>query len=390
MSVRLQLDDAPSFYTNLDYINGRVILSLTADEDVLAILVKLEGESKTILARPPGAQQHLNPSLMTNTDQRQGVATETHKVLYQVSQVLPGQSLGSSTATGSSYTLQAGQHEYPFRFKIPFNNICSNPESRPGGIGVRLGGFRFDGVQQSPEKHIRGILPPSLIDFHGQAEIRYYVKVTVQRRSKLKQNRRAMIGFKFMPIEPPRAPPVLNEVYARRACIFQACPAKSLNEAIKYMNDSPRKSDAAPNGEVDARLPNPAVLTCNEPVPLRIIWRKLSESLEQVYLMSLQVHLIGSTEMRAGDILRVQTTVWMVMSSNRMIMPLGSSSEKAHTETLIDDSLWSHILLPNTIAPSFYTCNLIRRYILEVSVGLGYGTSRDIQVCLFSHSLNNI
>ena len=124
MSVRIQLDSPHSFYTNLDVISGRIILSLTSDENVSAITVKLEGESKTVLARPPGGQQNLNPSLVTQRDQRQGVAKEDHKILYKVTQVFPSQDPGSGMTMGVSYMLRRGQHEYPFQFKIPFNNVC--------------------------------------------------------------------------------------------------------------------------------------------------------------------------------------------------------------------------------------------------------------------------
>ena len=368
MSVRIHLDNSPSFYTNLDAISGRITLSLNSDENISAILVKLEGESKTALERPPGAFQHWNPSLMTEKDQRQGVSRENHKVLYKVSQVFPTQNLSSGAAAESGYTLRAGQHEYPFRFKIPFYNGCSDSKSQQIVLGTKLGGLGKGG-QQLQCTHVKRILPPSLTGFPGEAEIRYYVKVTVQRPSLFKENRRWEVGFRFMPIEPPRPPPSTNEVYARRPYTFQPCPAY------------PQTLKLVPRGEVDARLPSPAILTCNEPVPLRIILRKLSEDSEQLYLMLLQLHLIGSTEVRAGDVVRVEPQVWNVMSINRLVMPIGSPSDTSGTEIVVDKTLWDHIPLPNTVAPSFNICNLTRKYDLDVRIGLGYGTPGNTQVC---------
>ena len=52
MSVRIQLDRPHAHFTNLDYITGRVIFSLTTDETISAIVVKVEGESRTRLAGP--------------------------------------------------------------------------------------------------------------------------------------------------------------------------------------------------------------------------------------------------------------------------------------------------------------------------------------------------
>jgi hypothetical protein len=95
---------------------------------VSAIVVKLEGESKSLIEREKGAFQQFNPSVVT-ADQRAGFqqsgsATENHKILYDVSQVFP-------IATGEKaadpvYTLRAGKHEYPFKFTIPHDNGCSH------------------------------------------------------------------------------------------------------------------------------------------------------------------------------------------------------------------------------------------------------------------------
>ena len=367
MSVRIHLDYAPPFYTNFDTISGRITLSLNSDENISAILVKLEGESKTALERPPGAFQHWDPSLMTEKDQRQGVSRENHKVLYKVSQVFPTQNPGSGTTEGSVYTLRAGQHEYPFRFKIPVYSGCLDSQSQQVVLGTKLSGLG-KGRQQMQYTHVKQPLPPSLTGFPGEAEIRYYVKVTVQRPSLFKANRRWVVGFRFMPIELPRPPPSANEVYARRPYSFQ--PNSAYPQTFKL----------APRGEVDARLPSPAVLTCNEPVPLRIILRKLSESSEQLYLILLQLHLIGSTEVRAGDVVRLEPHVWNVMSTNRLVMPIGSPSDTSGTEIVVDKALWDHIPLPNTVAPSFHICNLKRKYDLDVRIGLGYGMPGNTQV----------
>lgn len=213
MSVRIQFDDPHAFYTNLDYISGKIILSLVSDENVSAVMVKLEGESRTVLMRPPMHMQQ-NPQLYMRRDQRQGqLATENHKILYKVMQVFPSTD-GSSL--GAAYTLRPGQHVYPFRFKLPFNNGCHEPHNQQMGPGSGFGGLGLSGLQQMQYRHVKRTLPPSVTGFPGEAEVRYYVKVTVQRPSLFKENRRAAIGFKFLPIEPPRAPPTTNEVQQYR------------------------------------------------------------------------------------------------------------------------------------------------------------------------------
>jgi hypothetical protein len=377
MSVRIQLDDPHAFYTNLDFISGRVILSLTTDENVSAIMVKLEGESRTMLMRPIGPPQQ--PQLYSRPNQRQTIAMENHKILYKVDQIFP--SLDSGTGSmGGAYTLRAGPHEYPFRFKIPFNNGCSDPHSQQMGPGSGFAGFGLGGLQQMKYRHVKRTLPPSLTGFPGEAEIRYYIKVTVQRPSIFKENRRSAIGFKFLPIEPPRAPPTTNEIYARRPYVFQAGLAGYARKSSMFKKKPAQLSDTAPKGEIDARLPSPAVLTCNEPLPLRIIARKTDQSTESVFLVSLQVHLFGSTEVRAQDVVRTETSTWVLMSLNGLSIPIITGSDEVRKETTVDNALWDGIPLPNTVAPSFHTCNLTRRYELEVRVGLGYGVPGEIQV----------
>jgi hypothetical protein len=104
MSVQIQLDDHKRSYTSLDSIGGRIILSLARDESVSAIVVKLEGESKSVIARVRGAGHYSSHSLVTKDDERQAgeeAAKEIHKILYEVSQVFPTQ---SSTALGRKAT----------------------------------------------------------------------------------------------------------------------------------------------------------------------------------------------------------------------------------------------------------------------------------------------
>jgi hypothetical protein len=306
---------------------------------------------------------------------------ENHKILYKVNQVFPTLDPMTGASLGMAYTLRAGKHEYPFRFKIPFNNGCSEPQTQQMGPGSGFGGFGLAGLQQMQYRHVKRTLPPSLTGFPGEAEIRYYIKVTVQRPSLFKENRRNAIGFKFLPIEPPRAPKTTNEVFARRPYVFTAGLASYAKKSAMFKKKPAQLSDTAPKGEIDARLPSPAVLTCNEPLPLRIIARKTGESPESVFMVSLQVQLFGTTEVRAQDVMRQETSTWILMNLSGLSMEIGKPGDELRTESVISKELWDQIPLPNTVAPSFHTCNISRRYELEVRIGLGYGVVGEIQVC---------
>ena len=56
---------------------------------------------------------------------------------------------------------------------------------------LNMVGMRME-MARNTEKHVKKTLPPSLSGFPGEAEIRYYVKVTVQRPSFFKENFRAV------------------------------------------------------------------------------------------------------------------------------------------------------------------------------------------------------
>lgn len=75
MPVRIQLDKPHAYFTNLDYITGRVILSTVFEETISAVIVKLEGESRTRLA---GDLSHGADYAMS---ERPRTELEVHKVM---------------------------------------------------------------------------------------------------------------------------------------------------------------------------------------------------------------------------------------------------------------------------------------------------------------------
>jgi hypothetical protein len=138
---------------------------------------------------------------------------------------------------------------------------------------------------------------------------------------------------------------------------------------------------------VDARLPNPSILTCNEPVPLRLMAKKLSDTTDIIFLQMLQIELIAYTKILAHDLTRQESTSWVVMSRSNMAMPLGKAEDPVGTEWTLDPKLWAALPLPNSVAPSFETCNIERAYELEVRVGITHGTAYNMKVCLGLHPL---
>ncbi|KAM3425665.1 hypothetical protein BST61_g7609 [Cercospora zeina] len=358
-------------YTNLDQISGSVIVRNLRPEQLNSIVVKLEGESRTRLMTAYGPN-----------GERPRAVLEYHKLLYKVQMVFPDSwaTQGRVTSSGkTAYALAPGEHLYPFSFKLPFNSNClANGTQQPVIVGMEF-------ARPAP-RHVKKTLPPTLSGFPGEAEIRYYVKCTVGRHGFLKENARTQVPFNFFPIENPRPPVSEAESFARQKHRFDGFDTPGtptvgdkmkgmLGKKSSSMSSSPITGSGSPFVSIDARLPEPPIITCNQDVPLRLIFKKLSEFGDEVFMTSLQISLIGHTKIRAQDVFRTESNSWIICSASNMNVLLGRPSDPADTETVVDDRLWrgpAHVL-PNTVAPNFETCNIERTYQLDIRIGLSYG-----------------
>lgn len=247
----------------------------------------------------------------------------------------------------------------------------------------------------TPLRHVKRTLPPTLTTFPGLAEIRYYVKVTVNRKEFYKENPRVVQNLNFFPIEPPRGAPTGAESYARRQHNFSPTselPNKGKNrlfDAFKKPTSTPTATQGTsepPTISVDVRLPTPAIITCSEDLPMRIVIKRLNDSSEPLFLQSLHVQLHGITRIKASEIFRDESSNWVIVSKSNMGFPLQSSkaektkvektkvdkTEEQGEEIVLDPGLWRKHPLPNSVSPSFETCNITRTYELEVHVGIGF------------------
>ncbi|ATY65521.1 Immunoglobulin E-set [Cordyceps militaris] len=396
MSMRITLDNQPEFFTNLDIISGQVLLHLNRPEQIGGIIVKLEGESNTSL-QPPSPFE--NGGGRGNRDgystSNAAINAESHKILYKVQQVFPDEYHTSTNNPFGSFPLQPGQHQFPFKFKVPINNACSDSHAMAslanqslsgagmfGARGIRL----MDGTRQLYLRHVTKTLPPSLSGVYNDAEIRYYIKVTVQRPGLLKENWRFQLGFKFMPIEPPRPAGVGQESFARRPFSFTSRPPSppgklknsmfGMKKSSKEKNDLDSPTDSPPppqSVELSARLPHPLILTCNRPVPLRLIAKKLVNNPQQVYLTSFQMDLIGVTTLSAHGQTLQKSNRWIIASNPQLEVPLVTPTGEVGSEITVPDQYWSQKPLPNTVAPSFTACNISRRYEVQILLTLRLG-----------------
>jgi hypothetical protein len=205
----------------------------------------------------------------------------------------------------------------------------------------------------------------------------------------------------FVPIEPPRLKQD-GEVYARRQHQFihpPAFPDRKGSLMGSLLKDKEKMgTPASPvlppaRFSIDARLPNPAVLTCGQDLPLKVLIKQLNERSEELYLQTLQIELIGFTKVRAHEATRTETNSWVIISLSNLNQPIGAFNDPAETETELTKELWYGQRLPDTVAPSFITCNISRSYELQVSAGLSYGPrggAVSFSIIFFGHILTSI
>jgi hypothetical protein len=372
MIVNIVLEHPHEHYTNLDVIQGRVFLRVPNPTNISSIVVKLEGESRTRLLAP------IHP----NRPDKQRPVLEVHKFLYKTQVVWPTNVRPEDVAQNSraAYTINAGSFEYPFQFKLPLNTQCQQTNNPISNVSFSNAIPEF---AKTPTQHVKATLPPTLSGFPGEAEIRYYVKVTVNRPQFFKENPRAIANFTFLPIEPPRPDKTDGEAYARRQHEFlENAPSVAAGKRLSFFDrknsagstpPSPTSGNVPPRVAIDARLPNPAILTSNQDLPLRLLVKNVSARTKNIYLQMLQIELIGYTKVRAHEVSRTESNSWILCSFSNMAIPIGSPSDPIDTEVPINPEYWSGKPVPNTVSPSFTACNLARFYELEIRVGIGYG-----------------
>ncbi|KAF3907721.1 hypothetical protein AA313_de0208382 [Arthrobotrys entomopaga] len=378
MSLCIHLDKpAGHAYTNLDILSGHVSLDLQSDETISSIIVKLEGIVRTKLKEPKKYE-----------DDRESKRweTEIHKVLYLTQTVFPADEVQKQSTTANGFKLKKGEYKYPFQFRIPINNICI-PQT---GLLKALSdiGQGFDPVKETQKQvnHVKTTLPPSLSGIPNEmAWCRYFVKCTLVRPQFYRTNTRKLELFVLLPIEPPRPPLTSRETFAKREHIqnYQQGPPRKkrgLFESLRGKADTPPSPIIQSRFFVEARLPSPPIITPNEPIPLRILFTKLVPFAAPIILRSLQIRLISTTHIRVHDIKHDLILSSHAHSSTALAVHIGYPNSPVGEEIEADNSSWKDWTLPSSIQPSFVTCNIRRKYDLEISVGVSLGLQPHFEV----------
>ena len=96
---------------------------------------------------------------------------------------------------------------------------------------------------------------------------------------------------------------------------------------------------------------------------------KLNEHPQKLYLQSFQMLLVGYTNIRAGAAAHGHLSFWTLQSLSNIGLQVFTASDASGAKRTIDSELWDGIALDDSVVPQFATCNLERRYELEVLMG---------------------
>jgi hypothetical protein len=120
---------------------------------------------------------------------------------------------------------------------------------------------------------------------------------------------------------------------------------------------------------VEARFPEDYGLTCGNDVAMSLNLRKMSAFPGSLFLQSFQMLLIGYTEIGPRTAIHVETGSWMIQSLSNLNLYVNDANDAEGSEMAIGNGLWTGQPLPMSVIPSFKTCNVGRRYELEISMG---------------------
>jgi hypothetical protein len=187
-----------------------------------------------------------------------------------------------------------------------------------------------------------------------------------------------------------------GECYARRQHVFSDDLEPKRRKTFSDLMKRESRTDSQPSPTsppvrftIDARIPNPPILTCGAPVPLRVLITQHNPRRNPLYLQTLQIEIVGFTAIRAGNENQSKSTSWVIVSVSNLKLAIGNVGDAVGTTSEIDNTFWSNYRLPDSICPSFATCNLRRSYELVATLGLTYGSTQPGLVSVPSNSQCN-
>jgi hypothetical protein len=208
---------------------------------------------------------------------------------------------------------------------------------------------------------------------------RYFVKVTVNRPSLFSRNLRHIVPFVFCPIEPPRPPPQNTQIFVRKKHTLAVAP-KAADPGFwgGFFRKGPALAGNGGTVAFEARLPNPLIIVPTEPIPITLILKRDAGSQGVVYIRSVQIMLGITTYIAAQGYRRELGYLLHILNAGNLnitIPPADNQIIINPAELLQQGPRSNGLSLPDTVPPTFRTCNVARKYTLVLQMGVAASSS---------------
>lgn len=435
MSIELQ-EGLNATYSSGDTICGKLNLNFTSSTTVTNIVVKLEGISfSKVPANVPQSKQETKyndiKSWMNHYGTTDEFSVESHKFLYKTVTVFPPNKVEACSSESQQFKIPKGNHQFDFEFQIPTEAVC-NSSSAPSKYSLsRFVSDKQSGIHYLSDApfHLEGPLPPAVSDMPGFVSVKYFLKATVTRPSKLKSNQRFNQPIVFLPpthYEPSIGP---NTVLFIRNQINVWTEQPSPAYVVQYRKSLRNSKNPLSLGKDklkslfsrSSQLPDP----CSVPLVLEMRYSKYFEPTQRLtlrlfvvcpgsldwvsqqgYLSKIYVrnitftlHYATRTRSKKHKMLHRKKEILFNMDTpveiplNQFVASLANSNngtqfdqystdneksrlaaansnESRGFELEIPSNIWGNAQIPGFVPPTFRTCNIDRSYSLEVTVGL--------------------
>ncbi|KAL4940395.1 hypothetical protein BDV06DRAFT_196715 [Aspergillus oleicola] len=336
MDVRIHLRKEPPVYSCEDDVAGYVVLTSDTQIDVSNISIKLSGVATSRL--------------------RSGRATESHQLVRISEQLFPPTKCANSFSR--AFTAPPGEHVFPFSIKLPQAVQCHRLTAT------------YD--QQTNKKYqFQPQLPPSTGNRSSSEEVTYILETTIRQDGLIRGTKKASRDIALAGATPLTLP--------------AGHDPQSATKLITCTSDISAPLLSPPKAfEVKATLLNGPVLTQGQPIPLavEINGTKTTPS-SRLYHSDASLHdfqsmLLETTELSARGAIetnRRSIIVQTVSNLREPFLPTSTleSDQASTSRAALNHNLWTRHDVPDSLSPTFGTCNISRRYILNIRLGIQFG-----------------
>ncbi|KAF2631345.1 hypothetical protein BU25DRAFT_184730 [Macroventuria anomochaeta] len=356
MDVQIRIKGDTRILSSGDAVSGNVQIFCAHPTTIFKLTANLIGESRSSLTGAPGL-------LFSRREE------EKHIIMRDQHHIVPDMHTPKPNRL-EAVQLGVGCHSFDFCLRIPWVQECSTcPLNTPVGSPDEKDIIISSSRQQ---------LPPSMSGLEKGTEIAYRVEVavtTIKNMFKSKTSKTCPITIwpldmelgqrDFKPassiatttaratILGPSSLPLTSQILSNDT--YGLAPAEILISAQVRSNFQLIQSTSTPSK--------------HRKIAMNLSVIRLNHHPQDLYLQSFQMLLVGYTDIQAGAASHGQMTFWTLQSLSNIGLQIFTASDASGKQREINSRLWDSVVLDDSVVPDFETCNLARRYELEVLMG---------------------